>query len=490
MSISTLFLTEKREHRMYIGGEWVAATDNKWHPVVDPAMLAPLGEVPYSGAVEARSAVDAAAHAFPAWSALSGRERSRFLLRLGELMRRQSNDIAEIITAEAGKPLQQARDEARSSAAYITWYGEEAKRAYGTIVPSAQREKRIWVVQRPVGVVATITPWNFPLGLMVRKVAAALAAGCTVVVKPALETPLVSFAFANLCAEVGLPPGVVNIVTGDPEIISNTWLDDARVRCISFTGSTTVGRLLARKAAERLQRVSLELGGCAPYIVFSDTNIDLAVTGLFQSKIRNAGQVCGAPNRLYIQSDIYADFVTRLTAMIDKVQVGNGCHPQCQMGPLINEKGFRKVERMVDEAQAQGAKVHTGGSWIGEPKTRTGWFWRPQILTNVSEECVLVQQEAFGPVLPVLVFDHEHDVLARANHSPYGLGAYVYTRDLTRAIRMAEALDAGIVGVNDALPAAVEAPFGGMKESGYGREGGAEGLAEFLEEKTISLQLI
>lgn len=396
---------------------------------------------------------------------------------------------AESVPAEAGKPLSQARDETRSAAAFVNWYGEEAKRAYGSIIPSAQREKRIWVMQRPVGIVAAITPWNFPLGLLVRKVAAALAAGCTIVVKPALETPLVALFFARLCADVGFPAGAVNMVIGDAEAISTTWVEDTRVRHISFTGSTSVGKLLARKAAKHLQRVSLELGGSAPYLIFADADLDQAVAGLFRSKIRNAGQVCAAPNRIYIHRSVEAEFLTRLQTMVDRVRLGNGCHAESQMGPLINEAGFRKIEQMVDEARASGAKAYTGGIWVGEPESRKGWFWRPQILTDVPEQCALVKHEAFGPILPVLPFDEESDVLARANASPYGLGAYVFTRDLNRALRMAEGLEAGIVGINDALPAAVEAPFGGTRQSGYGREGGAEGLHEFLEEKTISLQL-
>jgi len=474
---------------MYVGGELVAAASERWMPVVDPAVLETIGEVPDGGEAEAREAVNEAVGAFPPWAALSGRERSRFLLRLGKLLSKASDGVAEVITAESGKPLKQARAEAKSAAAFVNWYGEEAKRTYGTVVPSAQRDKRVWVIRQPAGVAAAITPWNFPLGLMARKVAAALAVGCTVVVKPAPETPLTALVLARLCAEAGFPPGVMNVVTGDAEAIGGVWLGDARVRRISFTGSNEVGRIIARAAVERLQKVSLELGGSAPYIVFPDADLDAAVAGLFAGKIRNAGQVCAAPNRLFVHDAVMEDFLGRLRAMVDAVRLGNGRHPESQMGPLINEAGFRKVEHMVSEAEERGAKVHTGGTWVGEPESRTGWFWRPQILTDVPEDCEVVRHEAFGPVLPVLSFEEESDVVARANDSPYGLGAYVFTQDLNRAFRLAEGLDSGVVGVNDALPASVEAPFGGMKESGYGREGGAEGLAEFVEEKTVSIQL-
>jgi len=482
-------LEGERQHRMYIGGEWVATAGDRWLAVLDPAVLTVIGEAPDGGQGEARSAVDAAAAAFSEWASLAGRERARYLLRLGERMRESSDDLARVVTAEVGKPLRQARDEARSAAAFVSWYGEEAKRAYGTVIPSAQRDKRVWVVRQPAGVAAAITPWNFPLGLIARKVGAALAAGCTVVVKPAPETPLSGLAFAALAEDVGLPPGVLNVVTGDAATIAQTWLADPRVRRLSFTGSTAVGRLLVRAAAERLPRVSLELGGSAPYVVFPDADLDKAVDGLSRGKIRNAGQVCAAPNRIYVHESIADEFVGKLQAMVDRVRVGNGVHPESQMGPLINEEGYRKVEEMVADATRRGAEVHTGGTWVGEPETRTGWFWRPQVLVGAPEDCTILREEAFGPVLSVLRFSEEAEVVERANRSPYGLGAYVFTRDLNRAVRMAEALDAGIVGINDPLPAAVEAPFGGLKESGYGREGGAEGLAEFTEEKTVSLQL-
>jgi succinate-semialdehyde dehydrogenase / glutarate-semialdehyde dehydrogenase len=474
---------------MYLGGDWSGAGNGQWFEVVDPATLQEIGEVPQGGAAEARQAVEAAAVAFPGWAALSGRERARYLLQISEKMRRNTDEIARQITAEAGKPLKQARDEARSAAAYMNWYGEEAKRVYGEYIPSAQRDKRVMVIRKPVGVVAAITPWNFPLGLLVRKAAAALAVGCTVVVKPAPETPLVALAFARLCHEAGLPAGVLNVITGDAEAIGKVWLSDPRVRALSFTGSNEVGKILARQAADRLLRVSLELGGSAPYIIFDDADLEGAVAGLFKSKIRNAGQVCAAPNRIYVQSGIFDKFLATLQQMVLSVKVGNGFHPESQMGPLINEAGYRKVEQMVAEVAGQGAEVFSGGSLVGEPDTRQGWFYLPRIITNLPEDCPLMEQEAFGPVLPVLSFNTEKEVIERANRSPYGLGAYAFTCNLDRTFRLAEQLEAGIIGINDPLPAAIEAPFGGVKESGYGRESGAQGLNEFVEEKTISIQL-
>jgi succinate-semialdehyde dehydrogenase/glutarate-semialdehyde dehydrogenase len=482
---------EIKKQPMYLGGEWVEAVNSRWFDIVDPATLHLIGEAPQGGRVEAHQAVEAAAAAFPAWSDLSGRERSRYLLQIGEKMRHSSDELARQLSLETGKPLKQARDEARSAAAYMGWYGEEAKRLYGEYIPSAQRDKRVMVIRKPVGVVAAITPWNFPLGLLVRKVAAALATGCTVVAKPAPETPLVALAFGRICQEAGLPAGVFNIITGDAEAISEVWLEDSRVRALSFTGSNEVGKILARKAAARLLRVSLELGGSAPYIIFDDASLDAAISGLFKSKIRNAGQVCAAPNRIYVQKGVYAEFLASLKKMVAGVKVGNGFHPESQMGPLINKAGYRKVETMVRAASGQeGATIFNGGELVGEPETRAGWFYLPQVITGLPEDSELLAQEAFGPVFPVLSFTDEKEVVERANRTPYGLGAYVFTRDLNRTFRMADRLEAGIIGINDPLPAAIEAPFGGIKESGYGRESGAAGLNDFVEERTVSIQLM
>jgi succinate-semialdehyde dehydrogenase/glutarate-semialdehyde dehydrogenase len=472
-----------------IGGEAVPAASGRSFAVTDPATLEHLADVPNGDASDAAAAADAAARAFPAWAAASGRARGRFLFKLSEAMRRDDERLAAIITAEAGKPLKQALGEVRSAAAFVGWYAEEAKRANGTVVASADPNRRISVIRQPAGVAAAITPWNFPLGLLARKVAAALAAGCTVVAKPASETPLIALAFAELATRAGIPPGVLNVVTGDPEPIVGAWMDDRRIRRLSFTGSTAVGQHLAREAARTLKRASLELGGSAPYVVFDDADIDLAVEGLLLSKIRNAGQVCAAPNRIYVHRSIHDEFVTRVRAMVDAVGVGNGRDPQSAMGPLISESALRNVERLVHDARAAGAGVYTGGRWIGTPQTRRGWFMQPTIVTGVADDAELVVEEAFGPVLSIMPFASFGEAIARANDTRYGLGAYVFTRDLDRAQRAAEAIESGIVGINDPLPASVEAPFGGSKASGYGREGGAEGLAEFLEEKTISLQL-
>ena len=465
------------------------ATGGRSFAVVNPATLETIATVPDQGPVEARAAVDAAAAAFPAWSGLSGRERGRILLKLGGLMRDATEELAALITSECGKPLAQARDEARSSAAFVTWYGEEAKRAYGRVIPAADRAKRISIIHTAAGVAAAISPWNFPLGLFSRKVAAALAAGCTVVGKPAEATPLVALRFAELAAAAGVPAGAFTVVTGAPAPIVETWMNDPRIMRVSFTGSTEVGKLLARQAAASLKRLTLELGGSAPYIVFADADLGLAIDGLAKSKVRNAGQVCAAPNRLYVHEDVLEPFLAGLRSMLDGIGVGDPRSPEVRMGPLISETALRNVEALLAEARASGASVEECGRYVGTASDRKGWYVRPHVVLGMDESHRLVREEAFGPIFTVLPFRDEADVLARANDSPYALGAYVFTNDLRRAARVSEALQAGIVGVNDALPASIEAPFGGYRESGYGREGGAAGLYEFLEEKTISVRV-
>jgi succinate-semialdehyde dehydrogenase/glutarate-semialdehyde dehydrogenase len=466
-----------------------AETSGRTFAVTDPATLETIDTVPDDGPAEALAAVDRAAAAFPAWSALSGRERGRVLLKLGSLVREATEELAGIVTAECGKPLKQARDEVRSSAAFVTWYGEEAKRGYGSVIPAADRNKRITTIHIPAGVAAAISPWNFPLGLLSRKIAAALAAGCTVVAKPAEATPLVALAFARLAAKAGVPDGALNVVTGAPAPIVETWMRDPRVTRVSFTGSTEVGKLLAGQAAHTLKRLTLELGGSAPYLVFADADLDAAVEGLALSKVRNAGQVCAAPNRIYVHADVLDRFLDKLRAMLDGVAVGDPRSPETRMGPLISEDALRGVRTLIDEARAAGAQVEEHGRWVGGAHERRGWFLLPHLIVGIDERHRLVRDEAFGPIFTVLPFSDEHDVVARANDSPYALGAYLFTNDLNRAVRVSEALQAGLVGVNDALPASVEAPFGGYLASGYGREGGAAGLFEFLEEKTISVRL-
>jgi succinate-semialdehyde dehydrogenase / glutarate-semialdehyde dehydrogenase len=458
--------------------------------VHNPATGALIARVANGGPADAHAALESASAAFPAWSARTGRDRGRFLLALGTLMRDASDDLAAIISRECGKPRSQARDEARSSAAFVTWYGEEAKRAYGMVIPAADPNKRITTMHVPAGVAVAISPWNFPLGLLARKVAAALAAGCTVVAKPAELTPLVALAFGELIEGAGFPPGVVNIVTGDdPAPMVDVWLRDPRVARVSFTGSTEVGKIIARAAADTLKTVTLELGGSAPYLVFADADLDAAIAGLAQSKIRNAGQVCAAPNRIYVHASVFEPFLVKLRAMLDGIGVGNAEHADTRMGPLISQAALDGVLALLEDARAHGATVEKRGHYVGDADSRNGHFVLPHIVTGIHERHRLVTEEAFGPVFTVLPFETDADVIARANDSTYALGAYVFTRDLTRATRVSEALESGIVGVNDALPAAIESPFGGYKASGYGREGGAAGLFEFMEEKTISVRL-
>lgn len=469
---------------MYINGEWVD-TEEKID-VVNPATLEVIAAVPKAGKKEAAAAVDAASAALPEWAAKTAAERGTLLMNWFHLIDEQKEEIGRIMTTEQGKPLKEAIGEVGYANSFISWYAEEGKRIYGETVPASAPNKRIFVTKQPVGVVAAITPWNFPAAMMTRKVGPALAAGCTVVVKPSELTPLTAYKLAELAEEAGIPKGVINVMTGDAAAIGETWMADSRVRKISFTGSTNVGKLLMRQAADTMKKVSLELGGHAPFIITENADLDKAVEGLMGSKYRNAGQTCVCANRVYVHESVEAEFVEKLKAAVDQLSVGNGLDEGVEIGPLINEAAVEKVKKQLEDAVAKGAQVETGGETLSSER---GYFITPAVLTNVSDDMICMIEETFGPLAPVTTYKTAEEVIKRANNSPYGLAAYVFSQNISEAITISEGLEYGIVGLNDGLPSVAQAPFGGMKESGLGREGGHWGIEEYLEVKYISLGL-
>ncbi|MCG7345279.1 NAD-dependent succinate-semialdehyde dehydrogenase [Sporosarcina sp. ACRSL] len=451
--------------------------------VINPATGEPIATVPNGGAKEAVLAVNAAYDAFQDWSALSAYDRSSLLNKWQELIDKHTEDLAQTMTEEQGKPFAEAKGEIKYANGFISWYAEEAKRIYGEMIPSSHKEKRIFIHKQPVGVTAVITPWNFPAAMITRKVGPALAAGCTVVIKPAEQTPLTAIRLAQLALEAGIPAGVVNVVTGEASTIGDAWLQDTRVRKLTFTGSTEVGKLLMKGAADTVKKISLELGGHAPAIVMEDCNIDKAVDGVIATKFRNAGQTCVCANRIYVHESIAEDFSRKFVERIKQLKVGNGMDEGVTIGPLIDEAAIRKVQSHVDDAQSKGAKILIGGS------RKDHLFYEPTVLYGVSDDMICMQEETFGPVAPITTFSSEDEVLRRANDSIYGLAAYVFTENISRGIRMSERLEYGIVGLNDGLPSTPQAPFGGFKQSGLGREGGHQGLEEYIEIKYISVGL-
>ena len=469
-------------HQAFIGGEWISADSEKTFPVTNPATQDELAKVADCSASETLRAIAAAETALPEWRAKTAGARAQLLRRWHDLILENADDLGLLMTLEQGKPLAESRGEVRYGASFIEWFAEEGKRAYGDIIPPHMAGLRLLVTKQPVGVVAAITPWNFPNAMITRKVAPALAAGCTVVLKPSEETPLSALALAVLAAHAGFPPGVINIVTGtDAPTIGKTLTDSPVVRKLSFTGSTAVGKLLMRQSADTVKKISLELGGNAPFIVFDDADLDAAVEGAIGSKYRNAGQTCVCANRLYVQSGVYEAFLEKFTAAVQKQKVGLGTEQGIQIGPLIKVRALDKVERLVRDATGKGARIVTGGHAL------EGTFYAPTVLADVAIGMDILQEEIFGPVAPVIRFDQEQEVIRMANDTPYGLAAYFYGRDIGRVFRVAEALDYGMVGVNTGLIATTVAPFGGMKESGIGREGSKYGLEEFLETKYVCI---
>src|SRR4051812_1016359 len=463
----------------YIDGEWIGSSNT--FPVINPATGARLGAVPDLGAAETRRAIEAAERALPAWRDKSAKERAALLRKWYELMMAAQEDLAQILTAEQGKPLAEARGEIAYGASFIEWFAEEGKRAYGDVIPSPWPDKRAMVLKQPVGVAALITPWNFPNAMITRKAGPALAAGCTVIIKPAEQTPFSALAMAELAERAGIPKGVLNIVTGDAPTIGAELTSNPKVRKISFTGSTEVGRILMRQSAETIKKLSLELGGNAPFIVFDDADLDAAVEGAIASKYRNAGQTCVCANRIYVQDGVYDAFAAKLADKVKGFKVGAGTEPGVVIGPLIDAQGLAKVERHVADALSKGAKIRLGG----KKHEKGGLFFQPTIMTDVTPDMIVSFEETFGPVAPLIRFKTEEDAVRLANNSEFGLAGYFYSRDIGRVWRVAEKMEVGIVGVNAGIISTEVAPFGGVKQSGLGREGSKYGLEEFMEVKYV-----
>lgn len=463
-----------------IGGEWV--TSAKTFPVLDPVMGRCIATVPDLSVEHAARAIDAAEVAFETWSRTTAKERAAILRRWFDLVTAETEALALLLTTEQGKPLSEARAEIAYGASYIEWFAEEAKRAYGRTIPASVSGKRYFTLKQPVGVVAAITPWNFPVAMITRKVAPALAAGCTIVVKPSEETPLSALALAKLAVDAGVPAGVLNVITTlDAQGAGGVLCSDARIRKLSFTGSTAVGATLYRQCARTVKKLTLELGGNAPLIVFDDADIDQAVAGTMASKFRNAGQTCVCANRILVQSGIFDRFTVALAEKARKLLVAPGTHPQADIGPLINDEAIARVERLVSDARTNGAEVVTGGA---REATETR-FYRPTVLTGITPEMEIAREEIFGPVAALTKFETEEDGIRLANATPFGLAAYVFTRDLSRALRVSERIETGMVGINEGIISSEVVPFGGIKQSGLGREGASEGLDEYLETKFV-----
>lgn len=470
--------------KIYINGEWMTTEDTI--EVFNPATKEKIGVVPNGGEKEAELAVSAAYAAFPSWSKLTAAERSKYLMKWSYLIEENLHALAEVMTNEQGKPLQEARGEIAYANDYIIWYAEEAKRIYGETIPATHPNKRIFVQKQPIGVVAAITPWNFPAAMITRKIAPALAAGCTTVLKPSEETPLTALKLVELAEQAGIPKGVINIVTGDAPTIANVWQKDRRVRKITFTGSTEVGKILMRGAAETVKKVSLELGGHAPFIVTANADLDKAVDGAIASKYRNAGQTCVCTNRIYADKSIVKEFTQKFAEKVSQLKVGNGLDDGVVIGPLINQEAMEKVNNHIEDAIQKGGTVYVGGHPLKDGK---GYFFEPTVIVNATDEMFCMYEETFGPLAPITTFDTIEEVIARANNTPYGLAAYVFTENIKEAIQIAESLEYGIIGLNDGAPSAAQAPFGGFKESGLGREGSHFGIEDYLEIKYISLGL-
>ncbi len=468
----------------YINGIWSQASDGKTFDVTDPATGLLLAQVADCTAEDTIRAVEAAAKAFPAWRDLPAKERARILRRWYDLMMLHADELATILSKEQGKPLAEAKGEIIYGASFVEWFAEEARRIYGETIPAQVGGRELIAFKEPIGVTAAITPWNFPNAMIIRKVAPALAVGCTSVIKPAAETPLSALALAVLAHEAGIPPGVLNIVPSDrAQEVGEVLTTHPTVRKVSFTGSTEVGRIIMRQSANTIKKLSLELGGNAPFIVFDDADLDLAVQGAMASKYRNSGQTCVCANRFYVQSGVYDAFAAKLQAAVAALKVGNAFEAGVQQGPLINMEAIEKVEELVGDAMKKGAKATIGG----KRHSLGGTFYQPTILTHVSRDARLLKEEIFGPVAPLVKFETEAEVIELANSSEFGLASYFYARDLGRVFRVARALESGMVGVNEGLIASAEVPFGGVKQSGLGREGSRHGVEDYLEIKYVCL---
>jgi succinate-semialdehyde dehydrogenase/glutarate-semialdehyde dehydrogenase len=466
----------------YVDGAWIAGA-GPTIAVDNPASGDVIGTVPKFGAVEARAAIDAADRALPAWRSKSGKERATILRAWYDLIVAHREDLARLMTVEQGKPLAESRGEVAYAAGFVEWFGEEAKRVYGDTIPGHQPDKRILVIKQPVGVVACITPWNFPLAMITRKAAPALAAGCTVVLKPASQTPFSALALAELAERAGVPKGVLNVITGAAAAIGGELTANPTVRKLSFTGSTEIGKVLMAQCAATVKKISLELGGNAPFIVFDDADLDAAVEGAIASKYRNTGQTCVCANRLLVQAGVYDEFARRLTAAVRTLNAAPGLEPGATQGPLIDDRAVAKVEEHVDDALSKGARLLTGG----HRHPRGGRFFEPTVLTEVTSDMLAAREETFGPLAPLFRFRTDEEGVRLANDTEFGLAAYFYSRDLARVWRVAEALESGMVGINTGLISTEVAPFGGVKESGLGREGSKYGIDEFVNIKYLCI---
>ncbi len=467
--------------RCYVAGRWVGADSGATLEVLNPATGELVGTVPRGAAADARRAVQAAVEAFPAWARKTAKERAAILRRWHELMLAHQQDLATLMTAEQGKPLAEAKGEVAYAASFIEWFAEEGKRLYGDVIPPHQEDKRLFAIRQPVGVVAAITPWNFPAAMITRKAGPALASGCTFVCKPASQTPFSALAMAELASRAGVPPGVLNVVTGDARAIGGELTSNPLVRKVTFTGSTAIGKQLMAQCAGTLKKLSLELGGNAPFIVFEDADLDAAVQGAIASKYRNTGQTCVCANRFLVQAPVYEAFTAKLIDAVAALRVGDGLKGATDQGPLIDAKAVAKVEEHIADAVSKGARIACGG----KRHALGGTFFQPTVLTNVTSSMMVAREETFGPVAPLFRFDTEEQAVRMANDTEFGLAAYFYTRDLARAWRVGEAIEYGIVGVNTGLISTEVAPFGGVKESGMGREGSRYGILDYTEIKYL-----
>ncbi len=477
--------------QLYIDGQWTDSDGGRTFEVRDPATGDHVADIADGGVAETKRAIDAAHRAFKGWAATPPKQRGEILKKVQSIMQERVDEIAKLVVYENGKPFAEAKGEVGFSMGYFGWFAEEARRAYGEVVPSPFPNKRLWVLSQPVGVVGAVTPWNFPANMITRKIAPAMAAGCTVVLKPASATPLTALAIAQACHDAGIPPGVLNVITGaKSRPIADELLNNPKVKKIGFTGSTEVGKTLMEQAAKSIKRISFELGGNAPFIVFDDADFDAAVEGAVAIKyLRVGGQSCICANRIYVQEGIADRFIPAFIEKTKALKVGPGFEPGMQVGPLINEETRKKVHGLVEDALSRGGEVALGGGPLKEGAYAKGYFYAPTVVLKVKDQWPVCQEEIFGPVAPILTFKTEEELIERANDTIFGLASYLYTRDLGKVVRVAEALEYGLVGVNDAAGYTHEIPFGGFKESGLGREGGKEGLEEYMEVKSVVVNL-